>query len=79
MLLTEPWTIILIRAFSKAGNYWLGEASGLIRCDCDGVEVEVRLGRAEECVRGLWTLGKKSDIARRCAETLSRAKRKLVV
>lgn len=79
MLLTEPWTIILIRAFSKAGNFWLGEASGLIRCECDEVEVSARLDRAEDCVRGLWTLGKKSDSARRCAETLSRAKRKVVV
>ncbi|KAM0344755.1 hypothetical protein ACHAPU_007128 [Fusarium lateritium] len=73
MILTEPWTVILIRAFSKAGNYWLGEAS---RSACGRRE---RLGRAEECVKGLWILGKKSDSARRIAETLSRAKRKVCV
>ncbi|KAL7758299.1 hypothetical protein ACKLNR_012826 [Fusarium oxysporum f. sp. zingiberi] len=79
MILTEPWTVILIRAFSKAANYWMGEVNELLQVDRAGEELEERLGRGEECIRILWILGKKSDIARRCAETLSRAKTRLPV
>ncbi|KAF4334050.1 regulatory alcR [Fusarium beomiforme] len=80
MILTEPWTVILIRAFSKAANYWMSEANDLLQVDrAGGEELEERLGRGEECIRILWILGKKSDIARRCAETLSRAKARLPV
>jgi hypothetical protein len=79
MILTEPWTVILIRAFSKAANYWMGEVNELLQVDKAGEELEERLGRGEECIRILWILGKKSDIARRCAETLSRAKTRLPV
>ncbi|PNP78906.1 hypothetical protein FNYG_07771 [Fusarium nygamai] len=79
MILTEPWTVILIRAFSKAANYWMAEVNELLQVDRAGEELEERLGRGEECIRILWILGKKSDIARRCAETLSRAKTRLPV
>ncbi|KAL4923604.1 putative C6 transcription factor [Aspergillus undulatus] len=71
-LLTEPWTIILIRAFSKACIIFFGEvnecksAFGYSMSDLDG-----DLRRAEECIKGLWLLGKKSDMARKVAEKLS--------
>jgi hypothetical protein len=78
MILTEPWTVILIRAFSKAAIYWMDEANDLRVLEAKG-EVGERLAQAEECIRALWILGKKSDGARRCAEVLSRAKRKLMV
>ncbi|KAM0548402.1 hypothetical protein ACHAPJ_009886 [Fusarium lateritium] len=84
MILTEPWTVILIRAFSKAANYLLSEANDLLQFDMvtsghDSFELQERLRRAEECIKGLWLLGKKSDIARKVADTLSRAKSKLPV
>ena len=75
MILTEPWTIILIRAFSKTAIYWMGEANDLKVFEDSG-EVGEKLAQAEECIRALWILGKKSDSARRCAEVLSGAKRK---
>lgn len=69
-ILTEPWTMILIRAFSKAAVILLGEADESLgtlgHCDLtDGLE------RAEECIKALWLLGKKSDMARKIAEILS--------
>ncbi|KAM0351403.1 hypothetical protein ACHAP4_009544 [Fusarium culmorum] len=78
MILTEPWTVILERAFSKAAIYWMGEANDLRMFEAKG-EVRERLAQAEECIRALWILGKKSDSARRCAEVLSGAKRKIRV
>lgn len=78
MILTEPWTVILERAFSKAAIHWMGEANDLRMFEAKG-EVRERLAQAEECIRALWILGKKSDSARRCAEVLAGAKRKIVV
>ncbi|KAL9567245.1 hypothetical protein ACKAV7_008620 [Fusarium commune] len=40
MILTEPWTVILIRAFSKAANYWMGEVNELLQVDRAGEELE---------------------------------------
>ncbi|KAL2841675.1 hypothetical protein BJY01DRAFT_236283 [Aspergillus pseudoustus] len=78
-LLTEPWTIILIRAFTRACVIFLAEADeaasyagaalGLSPAD----EFGECLDRAGDCIRGLWLLGKKSDMARSIAETLDGA------
>ncbi|KAF5019858.1 hypothetical protein F66182_8137 [Fusarium sp. NRRL 66182] len=82
MILTEPWTVIVIRAFSKAASYLLSEANDLLQFDMaasghDSSELQERFQRAEECIKGLWLLGKKSDIARKVAGILSKEKTKL--
>jgi hypothetical protein len=79
-ILTEPWTMILIRAFSKSCIYFLEKAedmrdargtSGFI---CDFKQT---LQEAENCIKVLWLLGKKSDMAWDLAETLQHAMRSL--
>ncbi|KAK7417607.1 hypothetical protein QQX98_004428 [Neonectria punicea] len=75
-ILTEPWTMILIRAFSKASVILLGEADESLRygratLGHNNEDFKESLGRAEECIKGLWLLGKKSDMARKIAEVLS--------
>ena len=81
-ILTEPWTMILIRAFTKACVIFLGEADDFLRhgkvaLGHDSHEWEMKMERAENCTKGLWLLGKKSDMARKLAETLSMAFGKL--
>ena len=83
-ILTEPWTVILIRAYSKAFTLHFGRADEFLRRE--GPVLEQRgeacresLRRCEECIRALWFLGKKSDMARRVADTMSRALRVLKV
>ncbi|KAK6835136.1 regulatory alcR [Apiospora arundinis] len=73
-ILTDPWTIILIQAFSKAAVHFLGKADAypeyVLAMICgDGVAETIR--RARDCVKGLWLLGKKSDMARKVADILS--------
>ncbi|KAH8714590.1 hypothetical protein BGZ61DRAFT_493008 [Ilyonectria robusta] len=75
-ILTEPWTMILIRAFSKASVILLGEADESLRygratLGHNNEDFKKSLERAEECVKALWLLGKKSDMARKIAEVLS--------
>lgn len=84
VILTEPWTVILIRAFSKAATYLLSEANNLLQFDQvasghDSSELQERMGRAEDCIKGLWLLGKKDDIARKVANVLAAGKCKLQV
>jgi hypothetical protein len=75
-ILTEPWTIIVIRAFAKAGEFHLSQAETLWRTGLtdlyhEGETCEESLRRCEDIIRGLWLLGKKSDMARSTAEILS--------
>ena len=82
-LLIEPWTMILIRAFTKACMIFLGEADESLRYYAEtettlgehnnNHDFERNMGQAEDCMKGLWLLGKKSDMARKIAETLSLA------
>lgn len=77
-ILTEPWTIILIRAYAKAYVIHFGKADELWRRDRavlgrKGEACEESLRRCEDCIRALWFLGKKSDISRGLAKALSRA------
>jgi hypothetical protein len=67
-LLTEPWTVVMIRAFAKAGVILLesGPSSGSDVTD-DTFE------RAEACVQALWYLGRKSDMALAAARILGDA------
>lgn len=76
-LLTEPWTMILIRAFTKACWIFLGEAdeslgyAGTTLGHNTSHDFEQNIEQAECCIKGLWLLGKKSDMARNIAEILS--------
>jgi len=78
-ILTEPWTMVLIQAFTKASLLHLWEVDdqgprdqadvlGHGREDC-----RERLRMGEDCIRALWFLGKKSDMARNLATVLSKA------
>lgn len=77
-LLTEPWTMILIRAFTKACMIFLGEADESLlyagtTLGHNSQSFWLNMEQAEDCMKGLWLLGKKSDMARKIAETLSLA------
>ncbi|KAH9997686.1 hypothetical protein F4779DRAFT_606407 [Xylariaceae sp. FL0662B] len=76
-ILTEPWTMILIRAFSKAFIWRLGSVEiwqrnrallGHGHQNC-----QESLAQCVDYVRALWYLGRKSDMARSVAEALSKA------
>lgn len=77
-LLTEPWTMIPIRAFTKACVIFLREADASLRfsrttASPNDQDLERNMEQAKHCIKGLWLLGKKSDMARKTAEALSRA------
>lgn len=74
-ILTEPWTMILIRAFSKA-FVWHFDKAQLEAQNRDvlsyvGQDVQRRISQCTDCVKALWQLGKKSDMAWTIAETLA--------
>lgn len=73
-LLTEPWTMILIRTFSGAAITLLEEMrfSSAQRC-VSNLHVDDRgtYARCEDCVKALWYLGRKSDMARQVANVLA--------
>ncbi|KUI69824.1 Regulatory protein alcR [Cytospora mali] len=70
-LLTEPWTIILIRTFSGAAINILEDLRPV------DVDTDLRAAdrgnyeRCEDCVKALWYLGRKSDMARQVANVLA--------
>ncbi|PKS05635.1 hypothetical protein jhhlp_008154 [Lomentospora prolificans] len=77
-ILTEPWTMLIIRAFTKAGAMHLSQAQDLWHASGtdlghEGETCEESLRRCEECIKALWFLGKKSDMARSTAGLLSQA------
>ncbi|KAJ5360579.1 hypothetical protein N7517_009770 [Penicillium concentricum] len=77
-LLTEPWTMVLIRAFTKACMVFLGEVDESVQyagttLGRNSHDFERNMEQAEDCMKGLWLLGKKSDMAREIAGTLSLA------
>ncbi|KAF2501175.1 hypothetical protein BU16DRAFT_577390 [Lophium mytilinum] len=78
-LLTEPWTVVLIRAFSKAGYILLdriaySKLSGYERGEIPREsEIAQCQQRCSSCIRALWNLGKKSDMAFLAATALSTA------
>lgn len=79
-LLTEPWTMILIRVFGLAGAMLLQSPIAMgrrgVNVDQDVNESEDNISRCEDCIKALWHLGKKSDSARQVAGMLSTALRK---
>lgn len=74
-LLTEPWTVVLIRAFSKAGSLFLHSVDGVAEDGmvAVGSEREEAKRKCGFCIEALWVLGKKSDMAFLAATALSRA------
>jgi len=75
-LLTEPWTEVLTQSFSKACSVLLdmfpeSEREGHFNA-------ELFTDRCESCVKALWYLGKKSDIALLASSVLSDALKKSV-
>lgn len=73
-LLTEPWTVVLIRAFAKAGVVLLETENVL---SSFSVNSDTGAGKAfrqaEDCVQALWYLGRKSDMAFSAARILGDA------
>ncbi|KAI5922092.1 hypothetical protein F4810DRAFT_305800 [Camillea tinctor] len=79
-ILTEPWTMILIRAFSKACIWHIGRMElwqrnrallghhGYHQSGCDESRAQ-----CTDYVKALWYLGRKSDMARNIAGVLSKA------
>lgn len=74
-LLTEPWTILLVRGFAKAAVFHLGEAEDMRKYETpvlghESREFQASVSRGEICVRALWFLGTKSDMAKAIARSL---------
>ncbi|KAK5711160.1 hypothetical protein LTR15_012648 [Elasticomyces elasticus] len=72
-LLTEPWTMVLVRSFGYAGAFWASKVSpnfGQVYCDMESCMVRERL---RYCIGALSLLGKKSDMARCAAQVLQQA------
>lgn len=75
-LLVEPWTVLLIRAFTKASLVYLAQA-GDIR-DRDWIlghstgDIQVVIRRGKCCINALMLLGTKSDMARKLWRVFSR-------
>ncbi|KAH7083688.1 hypothetical protein FB567DRAFT_594210 [Paraphoma chrysanthemicola] len=70
-LLTEPWTAVLIRAFAKAGVILL--ESDVMLPSLSTSDIGDAFQRADDCVRALWYLGRKSDMALAAAKILGNA------
>lgn len=81
-LLTEPWTVILIRAFTKACIFHLDMADDFQQHERDFLghdneDFKDSLRRAEYCIQALWCLGKKSEMSRNITKVLTGALREL--
>ncbi|KAK0391846.1 hypothetical protein NLU13_1345 [Sarocladium strictum] len=75
-VLTEPWTMMLIKAFSKASLFFLEEAENVrdASSTCtSALDFNRSLQKGERCIKVLWMLGKKSDMAWDLAEVLQHA------
>ncbi|OLN97849.1 Regulatory protein alcR [Colletotrichum chlorophyti] len=70
-LLTEPWTMMLIRTFSMGGTLLLNAMKKAKNSGSfEGGPVTELYGRCEDCVRALWYLGRKSGLSRQVAGIL---------
>lgn len=74
-LMTEPWTAVLIRAFAKAGVILLESHTSEELDMADQFSQEDAFRRADNCVKALWYLGRKSDMALSAAKILGDALR----
>ncbi|KAG7407004.1 Regulatory protein alcR [Fusarium oxysporum f. sp. rapae] len=83
-LLTEPWTVILIRGFTKACLFHLDMADDFQQHEGDllghdSEDFQDSLRRAEYCIRALWCLGKKSEMSRNITKVLVGAVQELQI
>ncbi|KAH7133958.1 hypothetical protein EDB81DRAFT_88895 [Dactylonectria macrodidyma] len=72
-ILPEPWTMILIRAFTKAAILLLNEAEEAVWHDPASREsplVRNLVARCDSCIKSLHYLGRKSDMARAISSVL---------
>ncbi|KAK4902647.1 hypothetical protein LTR27_000585 [Elasticomyces elasticus] len=72
-LLTEPWTMVLVRSFGYAGAFWARKAapeSEPVYSDMGSCMARERL---HHCINALSLLGRKSDMARYAAQVLQQA------
>lgn len=77
-LLTEPWVVLLIRAFTKASIFHLAEAEELRKLewsvfDHESEALQASVKRGNSCVRALRFLGVKSGMARAISKVLSQS------
>lgn len=77
-LLTEPWAVLLIRAFTKASLFHLAEAEKLQKLEWsflghESETLQASVRRGESCVRALRFLGTKSGMAEAISKVLSRS------
>ncbi|OQD68666.1 hypothetical protein PENDEC_c032G02324 [Penicillium decumbens] len=75
-LLTEPWTVLLVRAFSKASIFHLKETEKLQKYQRfvfghEGKALQASVARLERCVTALRFLGAKSGMAEAISIVLS--------
>ena len=70
-LLTEPWTVVLVRSFGGAGEILVKQilSESTVNNHFGSVR-ELRL-RLQHCIDALWLLGKKSDMALLVAKVLA--------
>jgi hypothetical protein len=74
-LLTEPWTMVLVRSFGYAGAALADQVLSPQKPDplaATGRSMEARK-RLQHCIDALWLLGKKSDMAMCAAQVLRQA------
>jgi hypothetical protein len=77
--LTEPWTMILIQAFTKAAVFHLdGAVNEATRAQYfllgqGSREMMASMAHCQNCIEALWFLGRKSQLARNLATVLSQA------
>lgn len=75
-LLTEPWTVLLVRAFSKASIFHLKETEKLQKYqrfifDHESKALQTSVTRLDNCVTALRFLGAKSEMAEAISIVLS--------
>ncbi|KIX92488.1 uncharacterized protein Z520_11808 [Fonsecaea multimorphosa CBS 102226] len=74
-LLTEPWTVVLVRSFAHAGEVLVKlvlsrREPGLFM---DTNHLSEARSRLNDCIEALWLLGRKSDMALSAAKILQEA------
>ncbi|GME25814.1 putative C6 transcription factor protein [Neofusicoccum parvum] len=75
-LLTEPWTVVLVRSFAKAARVLLDSVPVPSQLPPGSIPVNMNaaneyMRRCEHCIKALWYLGRKSDMAYLAATFLS--------
>jgi hypothetical protein len=74
-LLTEPWTVVLVRSFAYAGEVLAkvilsDQRTGLL---ADTITLTDARTRLNDCIEALWLLSRKSDMALSAAKILQEA------